>query len=64
MTKQSAGLKWGGLCLQRVHSYFLPWKQISFPSLQVTFSMADSLFRSGTNYGNHDPAHLRLHNLI
>ena len=30
--------------------------------LQVTFSMADSLFRSGTNHGHDEPAHLRLRN--
>lgn len=30
--------------------------------LQVTFSMTESLFRSGTNHGHDEPPHLRLRN--
>lgn len=37
-------------------------KKVVSPALQVTFSMADSLFRSGTNHGHDEPAHLRLRN--
>ncbi|KAK9836020.1 hypothetical protein WJX81_006596 [Elliptochloris bilobata] len=32
------------------------------PDNEVTFGMADSLFRSGTNHGHDEPAHLRLLN--
>lgn len=30
--------------------------------VQVTFSMTESLFRSGTNHGHDEPPHLRLRN--
>ncbi len=47
--------------LQRI-SWFPPLDQLVSLSLQVTFGMADSLFRSGTNHGHDEPPHLRLRN--